>query len=135
MKIVKSAREPDDKIAAGDGELRVTAIHGIAGERGGVAEIFAAAQAITAGPVGAAEPGDAHARAEWKIGRGSSCNFADNLMARDQGLTDWRQFAFDNVQIGPAYTASPDFDQDLTGRRFRLGYLSDLQRVLRDARG
>ena len=127
MKIIESCRQRNHEIAAGQCEFGVAAVDGVAGEGGRVAEVLATPEAVPAGSVRAADPGDAHAGAEWKCRRVSICDFPDDLVTGYQWLLPRRQFTFDNMQVGPASATSPDPYQNVTGSEFRLGCLSDLQ--------
>src|ERR1043166_2915374 len=105
MQIVKIWRQRKHKVRAGLGILRITSVHHIAGEAYGVTEILASAPAIDAGSVGACNPRDTDARAIWQFVRATLHNLADNLMTWDNAIQDLRQFAFNNVQVGPAHSA------------------------------
>jgi hypothetical protein len=127
VKIIESCRQWNNEIATRASEIGVAAVNGVAGESGRVTEILVTLEAIPAGSVRAADPGHAHASAEWKCRRGSACNLTDNLVTGYQWLAPGGQFALDNMQIGPANTTSPDPDQNVTARQFRLGCLNDFQ--------
>jgi hypothetical protein len=62
MKIVKLCREWKNKIRASECILGVSAIHGISGERGVIAQILPPAPAIRAATIHAAHPGNADTR-------------------------------------------------------------------------
>jgi hypothetical protein len=129
VKIVQSCRKWHHEIAARAGEFGVTAVDGVAGEGGRVAEILVALTAIPAGSIRAADPGHAHASAEWKRRRGSAGNLTGDLVTGYQWLALGRQFALDNMQVGAANTTGPDPDQNVPGWRFRFGHFSDFQRA------
>src|ERR1019366_7769017 len=129
VKIVESCRKRDHEIAAGECVFGVAAVDCVAGEGGRVAQVLATLEAIPAGSVRAADPGDAHASAGRKRRRGSVCDLTGDLVTGYQWLAPGRQFAFDNMQIGPANTTSPDPYQNVTGPEFRLGCLHDFQRA------
>ncbi len=99
----------------GDGVLGVTAVDGVAGKLGIVAEIFLAILAIRTSAAGPAQPGDADAVADFKLNDAIAPlrHFADDLMAEDERQFGLRQFAVDNVQIGAADGAGVDADQEL----------------------
>jgi hypothetical protein len=132
-KIIESCRKWNNEIAARAGEFGVAAVDGVASEGGRVTEILMTLEAIPAGSIGAADPGDAHPGTHGKCGRGSACNLTDDLVAGNQWLEPGRQFAFDNMQVGPANTTGTHLDQNVTGQRFGLGDLNDFQGAKRDA--
>src|SRR3984885_12521858 len=109
-----------DKIPFGDRMSRVTAVSGVAGEQGCIAQVFASAPAIGASPFRVPEPShsDAHARLEADA-LADRVNAADNLMSRQNGKLWIRQFAVDDGEIGAADAASLDAHANLarSGRR------------------
>jgi hypothetical protein len=135
VKIIESCRQRNHEITTGQCEFGVAAVNGVAGEGGRVAEVLTIPDAVPAGSVRAADPGDAHASAEWKSWRVSVCDFPDDLVTRYQWLPPRRQFTFDNMQISPANATSPDPYQNVTGSGFRLECLSDFEWAKRDASG
>ena len=56
---------------------------------------------------------------------------ADNFVAGDHGVFDVRQFAIDDVQVGPANAAGAHTHADLSVIRKRIGALLRLQRRTR----
>ena len=50
-------------------------------------------------------------------------------------LIAWRQFPFNDVQIGPADAACAHPDQHLRAGRLRLGHVDELERTRFDRRG
>jgi hypothetical protein len=66
--------------------------------------------AIPAGTIGPADPRDTNPSAEWQFVSFSGDNVAHNLMARDQWIAPLRQFAFGDVQVGPADPASASLE-------------------------
>ena len=62
--VVQVRGQWENEIVAHLGVLGVTAVDGVAGEGGGVAEIFLTSLAVGADAIGAADPGDADAGAE-----------------------------------------------------------------------
>ena len=66
-------------------------------------------------PAGVAEPWDADALSGRKIIDVASQldDAANNLVTRDDGGSMWRQFAVDDMQVGPADAAREDANQHL----------------------
>ena len=55
-------------------------------------------------------------------------NFANNLMTWNYTRHSLRQLAFDDMEVGAAYTACQYFQQDMTGFRFGCRNVFDLER-------
>jgi hypothetical protein len=53
-------------------------------------------------------------------------------MPRDERIPLDRQFAFDDVQIGPADSTCPDPEEHLPHAHLRLGTVLDPERLFRD---
>jgi hypothetical protein len=47
------------------------------------------------------------------VGGGSADDFADDLMAGDEGLVEEREVAFEDVEIGAAYSAGEDAENEM----------------------
>src|SRR6185312_11321775 len=60
--------------------------------------------------------------------------FADDLVAGNYSRHSRWKFAFDNVKIGAANAACQDFQQDVTGLRFRRRNIFDFERRFGDGR-
>ena len=63
VQIVQRIRQRKHEIGAGDGVLGIAAVDAVAGEGRSVAEVLHPAAAVRAGPIRAADPGDADTRA------------------------------------------------------------------------
>ena len=104
----------EDEVGVRDRMGGVAAVAGKAGEQRRIAEVFASAPAIGAGPVGMAEPRDADARAELEAhALADRLDAADNLMSRHDGQLRIGQFAVDDVQVGATDAAGLDPDANL----------------------
>ena len=116
----------------GDRQLGITAIDLVASEARVIAEIFAAAAAKFAHPTGPAEPRHANPIADSKaVNLGaffSDCT--DDLVAENERQFRVRQFAIDNVQIGPTHRTGAHRDQQLLRPRPRRRHLRRYQRPL-----
>ena len=112
------------EVGAGEGVLGVAAVDGVAGEDGVVAEVLHAVAAEPAVAVDAADPGDADARAERKLGGGAVDDFADDLMAGDDARVERRKVALDDVEVGAADAAGEDAEEDVAGVRVGRGMSS-----------
>ena len=89
---------------------------------------------VTAGAVGSAKPGNAHARTGRKFrcssGRISGYYFADNLMSGDDSRAPGWQFAFNDMQIRAADSTDTHPHKNLTWLRFRPCNLANPKRAL-----
>src|SRR5262249_13122934 len=103
------------EVLAHDRELGVTAVVIVAGEARVGAKIFTSAPAIYALAAGLAQPRDSdpRAQAEARASGTASCDRADDLVAGNDSRKTWRQIALGNVEIGAAYAAGPDADENL----------------------
>lgn len=90
MKIIESCWEREYEIAARDGEFRVAAVDGVARESGRVAKVLVTPAAVPAFPIGAANPRDTNANADWKLRHRSACDLTHDLVTRNQRLALWR---------------------------------------------
>ncbi len=102
MEIVEAGGQRKDEISARDGILGVAAVDRVARENGRVAKVLHASTAVRASAVDSADPGDADARADGVLGGGSFDDFAYDLMAGNDILTQGCKLAFDHMQIGAA---------------------------------
>lgn len=131
MEVVEFRGKLKNKVAARLGILGVTSVDGVSRKDPGVAKIFELAAAVGANPVYAADPGNSDAGAERQVGRSTADNVSDDLVTGDEGLLLQGQIAFDDMQVGAAYAASANAQQNLTWRGLRLGRLFNLKRLLR----
>jgi len=83
MDVIQVCGQWEDEIVVRLGVLGVAAVDGVAGEGGGVAEIFLTSLAVGADAIGAADPGDADAGAERQFWRCAIDDVAYDLVARD----------------------------------------------------
>jgi hypothetical protein len=105
--VVEFGWERVGEVGADEGVFGVASVDGVAGEGGVVAEIFFVAEAEGTGAVGAADPGDAYSAT-------FGCavdDFADDLVAEDDGFLDERQVAFVDVEVGAADSAGEDAEE------------------------
>jgi hypothetical protein len=120
--VVAVFAEGEAVAGVGDGVGGETTVPGIAGEERRIAEVFHAVAAIAADPAGVAEPGNADALADREPGDAGAerVDTADDLMTRDDRITDVGQFAVDDMKVGAADTAGahphPDFIRPGIGR-------------------
>ena len=131
MQVVQFTGKFKHKVTARHGVFRIAAVDGVSGEDGRIAKILEAATAVWASSVYAADPGNADAGAERQLGRSAVLDNPYDLVAGDEGVFLWRQFALDDVQIRTADSAGADMKQDLTGGGLRLGSLFNLKRLFR----
>ena|ERR1700693_1606708 len=113
VQVVQLGRKLEDKVAARRGVLRVAAVDGVSGKDRRIAKIFESAAAVRAGSIDAADPGNTDASADRQLGRRAIDDVAHDLVAGDQRLFAWRQFAFQDVQICTADAAGAHPEQDL----------------------
>jgi hypothetical protein len=101
-----------------------------------VAEVFSSHAAERASAVGAAEPGNADAAADGE-GRARTVgqDFADNLVAGDEGIAQRRKFTGGYVEIRAADAAGFDFEQDLAASRLWSGDIFHREGMLGDGFG
>ena len=131
MQVVQFLRQLEYKIVAGNGILRIPAIDRVSRKHRRIAKIFHPAPTVGTASIHSANPGHAYARAHRQFGRSALYNVSHDLMAGNQRLFSGRQVSFNNVEIGPAYSASSHSKQDLTGSSLGRGIFSDLKRLLR----
>src|SRR6185436_7365667 len=115
------------------GALGIAAIDVIAGELRVLAQVLAARAAVTAGAVGAAEPGDAYPVTGRKA-VGARPRFedrSDDLVPEDQRQLRLVQLSVEDVQVRAADAAHRDVDQDLAVGGRRLRELTLRQRLTR----
>ena len=129
--IVERAGKREDEVGARDSILGVAAVHGVSGECGCVAEVFLVMTAIPASAVGAADPRDADARCPAATPASAPADHvANDLVAGNQRRATHGQLAFGDVQIGAAYAAGADLQQNLTRRRVEAGNFFQAQRMI-----
>ena len=113
------------KSRVSDGEFRVTAVDGVAGETRTVAKVLPIRSTINAVAVGPAEPwnSDTLTNRKFFCARSNCFDAPDNLVSGDQRQFRIRQFAIDNVQIGATNRARAHAHEQLS----RLGvWLRDI---------
>src|ERR1700730_6696158 len=125
------------KIFAHDHELGIATVVVVAGETSAGAEIFAPAPAIGALAAGLAQPGDANARAlsEARAAGAASRDGSDDFMAGDDARMARRKVALGDVEIGAAYTAGLDANENFARPRLGVWKLDRAQRLGLDRGG
>ncbi len=113
----------------GQREVRVAPVDLVAGERGLVAEILAAAGAVATAPAGGPQPGNADAlpRLQAVHAGPAALHPAHDLVAGNDGQPHRLELAVDDVQVGPAHAAGADPHEHLTAPRLRHRALDQLQ--------
>src|SRR5205823_2433477 len=125
----------------GDGELGVAAVDVIASKFSFIAKILPVRSTISAFAVGPAEPWNADTISNRKV-RGASrtgvglalnrfadlFDAADDLVAENQREFGIRQFAIDDVKIGPANAARANANKKLSPARFRFRNVAQCER-------
>src|SRR5262249_11405661 len=113
-----------------DGMGGETAVTGVAGKERTVAEVLHPVTAKPAFAASVSEPRNSNAIANPVCRRTGACKVdaADNLMTGDDGISDIRQFAIDNMEVGSADAAGADRNADLSVAGCRVGSLLPLQR-------
>ena len=117
--------------------LRIAAVCVPAREGGGQAEVLPALDTEPAGPVGPAQPGDAHARSHLESGgaRPQGVDGSDDLVPGDRvGAVRW-EVALGEVQVGTAHAAVRDPDPKLARPGHRHGALHEAKGVAVDGTG
>src|SRR6266699_3799396 len=117
-----------------DNKLAVTAVDGVAGKARPVAKIFAVGSTINTFAVGPAKPWNANAITDfelWSADRGLRIgafadlfDMADNLVPQDQRQFRIRQFAIDDVKIGPANRARAHTNEQLPRPGLQLQHIA-----------
>src|SRR5947207_9164901 len=131
--VVILLRQSKTKSRIGDRELRVAAVDRVAGKFCAIAKIFAVRSTINAVAVGPAEPWNADTVAHGKSFDTSTDLFdaSGNLVAQDQWQLWVRQFAIDNVKIGPANRARSHAHEQLSRPRLWLRHIARDERLAR----
>ncbi len=127
---VKALGQPAHIIRLGPHELRIAAVHRVAGHLLALAQRLPAAHAMRAAPAGRVQPGRAHPVALLQMGdaRAHGGHLAHALMPRDEGGGGLhRPVAHRGMQVGVADPACPHPDQDLPGPHLRHRHLAYLQ--------
>jgi hypothetical protein len=138
--VVEGVGEGVDEVGADEGVFGVASVDGVAGEGGVVAEVFFVADAEGTGAVGAADPGDTDAghtdpgdadASVWgELGDAAFDDFADDLVAEDEGLVDEGKVAFEDVEVGAADSAGKDAEEDVVGSKGWTGDFFDRERLV-----
>ena len=113
MGVVEGVWERVGEVGADENVLGIAAVDGVAGEDGVVAEVLFGAAAEGADAVGSADPGDADAHAVGTVGGCAVDDFADDLVAGDEGLLDEGKIAFEDVEVGAADSAGEDAEEEV----------------------
>ena len=137
MLVGKLLRDRIDKVFGCNRILRVAAIHGIASEGGVVAKILRTGAAEFTGAVGMMQPGNADTCAKRKPACTGTefLDHANDLVSRDYGRFPRCEFSFNDVQVGPAYTAIRDTDKYLPVPWFWSGDVRKHEWIGRDRSG
>jgi hypothetical protein len=92
-------------------------------------KILPSAPAVRTGSAGLAQPRDADARAHRKAGASGAhaLDDADDFMSGNDARIPGRQVALAYVQIGAAYAAHRNADEDFAGARLRLIDFGELE--------
>lgn len=114
MNVIQTIRKRKNKFAARGCVFGVTSVNRVAGEGGGIAEIFLAAAAIHAVAICPGNPRYAHSGAEGQLPRGSGYHITDDLVARYHARSEDWQFPFDDMKICAANSAGADSQQNTT---------------------
>jgi len=125
--VVEGGGQRVDEVGTDEGVFGVATVDGVAGEGGVVAEVFFVAEAEGAGAVGAADPGDAYAGVCGEFGGCAFDDFADDLVAEDEGLVEEGEIAFEDVQVSAADSAGEDAEKDVIGGEGGAGGVFDLE--------
>jgi hypothetical protein len=56
---------------------------------------------------------------------GSVYDLADDLVAEDEGVSERRQIALEDVEVGAADSAGEDLEEDMAGNRGGARYVFD----------
>jgi hypothetical protein len=128
--VVEGGWKGEGKVGTDQGVLCVAPVDGVAGEDGIVAEILFAAAAEGAGAVGAADPGDADAHPRGAVSGRTCDDLADNLMAGDEGPVDEGEIAFEDMEIGAAYSAGEDTEEEMAFGQDGAGNVFDLKGLI-----
>jgi len=122
-----------------DSELGVAAVDVVTGEFPVIAKIFAIRSTISALAVRPAEPRDSDTVAglefrflifDFRInGIADFFDAPDDLVAENERKFRIRQFAIDDMKIGPANGAHVDANKKLSPARFRLAEIAERERL------
>ncbi len=110
------------EVFTNNGVFGIAAVFVIAREAGIGAEIFSPGFAESALAASVAQPGDADPIANFESAAvfAKAVDDADNLMAGDYMGSQWRQFAFDDMQISAANATAVDLYANLARAGDRL---------------
>src|ERR1700757_1747417 len=111
MRSIERRRQWNREISANRNILRITAVHRVAREPRGIAQILHVVAAKPAVAIHSAHPGDANPRPLRYLLRSPLYYFAHNLVARNKARPQRRQFALNDVKIGAADATGEDLEQ------------------------
>ena len=105
------------KLSSGQDVIGVAAVHVVAVEECGLAEILAATLAEYASAAGPVYPRDADSGSDFETFNLGAQLFhgANNLVTGDQGRLSGREITFDNVEVGAADATGRDPHEYLAG--------------------
>ena len=105
VEIVQSCRNRQNEIGARERVFRIATVNRVPSECWRVAKVLFTPPAIGTSAVDASEPGNTDPRAFGKFGGVSSHDFADDLVSRDNVISQRSEFAFDDMQVSSADSA------------------------------
>jgi hypothetical protein len=130
LQVIQRWRQFEDEISARECVFGVASIDRVSGENRSIAKVLHIFLAIPARAIDSPDPGDADAGSNGKLGCGSIDDVANDLMTWNKLCLTRRQFAFDDVQVGPANAASTYTQENVSGNELRRRNVGDLQRTL-----
>jgi hypothetical protein len=130
--IVELIGKMKTKASVSDGEFRVTAVDGITGKTRARAKIFAAGAAKFAPAASPTQPrnADSIALAKCFYRAANLLDAANNFVAGNERQFWFRQFAIDDMKIGPANGTGRNAHQQLSGVGPPPGDIAQLQRLV-----
>jgi hypothetical protein len=107
MYVIQRRGERENEVGPRGRELRVSSVYRIAGEGRRIAKILMVILAIPACAVRAPDPGNTYPCSQSEFRRRPLNNFFHDLVTRNQNFPQGAEFAFNNVEVGPANAARP----------------------------
>src|ERR1035438_7527885 len=97
MHVIEPGRQRKCEVRAHEGIFGIATIHGISGEGRVIAEILHSMTAVPAFAIYATHPGNTDSRSQRQLRRLPVNHLSDDLMARNELLSDWRKISFDDM--------------------------------------
>ena len=97
MHVIQPGRQRKGELRTHQGILGIASINRISSEGRVIAEILHSVPAVPAFAIYATHPGNTDSRSQRQLCRLPVNHLSDDLMARNELLSDWRKISFDDM--------------------------------------